>query len=54
MKIIQHVGHFFGLRVYHRVKIKKNIKLQNYNIFFFNFIWSFLKHNEYYRINLKN
>jgi len=35
MKIIQHVGHFFGLRVYHRVKIKKNIELQNYNICFF-------------------
>jgi len=29
MKKIQHLDHFFGLRVYYRVKNKKNIKLQD-------------------------
>jgi len=29
---IQPLDYFFGLRVYYRVKIKKNLKLQGYNI----------------------
>jgi len=50
---IQFLDHFFGPRVYYRVKNKKNLKLQ-VRICIFYFTGSFFRHRVFYGVNLNN